>query len=424
MKKSLTFTETITVILTIGILGCLFYISMAKIDNTSASLVSIILTILSIIASYIVSQYFSREGHKEALEEVRAQHVENLKTYAINAAEKVDNLSKELHRLGNYLEDELAKEYEDDFYGFRARTEKIDSAIHIIETLKSVNDTSLSDWRGVIPEELDEKNEEQYKREAELKELIDRVEELSLMGDASKKKNENVITHRIEELRNQIIDVSRRIDGVRIRPIKSSNKPLKESVNISCRKCHSEISYSQRPMKNSFKPISCQSCGDKYTARWYPDKGFILEPNIEKDEKIVCPSCDNEFNIKIPSLVFSAEKTVCLHCNAILKITRNIHGVKIKNLSGPRPYPGSIGQLSEETIEKVRNAMPPQPWPQGTHKKVMEQIGISKHVFDHIIRELIRREVFHPQVDGVLYCKKKSQVEQLIQPDSGEQSDS
>jgi hypothetical protein len=36
----------------------------------------------------------------------------------------------------------------------QAREERIESAIHLIRTLKSVNDTSLSDWEGVIGDEL------------------------------------------------------------------------------------------------------------------------------------------------------------------------------------------------------------------------------------------------------------------------------
>jgi len=414
MKKPLTFIQLIIAILSIGVLGCLFYISTAQIDNRSAALVSIILALLSIVASYITSQYFTEKGHKEALEEVKAQHIENLKTYAINAAEKVDNLSKELRRLTNFLEDELGREYEDISYGFRARTEKIDSAIHIVETLKSVNDTSLSDWRGVIPEELEEKNEAQLEREAELKELIDRVEELSLMDSAAKKKGETIITNGIDELRHQLIEVSRRIDGVRIRPQRTSNKPLREDVRMSCSNCKKEILYKQRPMKSSFKPVTCQSCGAKYTARWYVDNGFVLEPNVDKDENIVCPACEQKFTIKLPSLIFSMKQVTCPYCNAMVKITRNIRDVKAKKLSGPTPSHEPVGQLSEGTIKKVKNAMPPQPWPKGTHRKVIEEIGISKRVYDQAIRELIRREVFHPQIDGVIYYKRnEGEVKEL-----------
>lgn len=414
MKKSLTFTQVIVGILVIGVIGCLIYISCAQLSSREAALVSIILTLLSIAASYITSKYFSEKGHKEALEEVKAQHIENLKTYAINAAEKVDNLSKELHRLTIFLEDELTKEYGDASQGFRSRTDKIDSAIHIIETLKSVNDTSLSDWRGVIPEELEEKDEEQFERETELKELIDRIEELSQIESAAKAKGETVFEHEIDSLRQQLIEVSRRIDGVRIRPKKVSNKPLKETVSIACPSCKSQLSYKQRPMDKSFKPINCQACGAKFTARWYVDKGFILEPDVEKDENIVCPACEHSFAARLSSLVFATKQLTCPSCNAIIKITRNINGVKANKMSGPRPAPKLIAELTEVTIGIVEKAMPPQPWPKGIHKKVIAELGISKHVFDQAIQELIRRGVFQPQIDGVIYYKKEELVEQGV----------
>lgn len=418
MKKSLTFTQIIIAILALGIVGCLIYISTAQLSNREAALVSIILTILSVVASYITSQYFAEKGHKEALEEVKAQHIENLKTYAINAAEKVDNLSKELHRLTIFLEDELVKDYDDTSGGFRARTDKIDSAIHIIETLKSVNDTSLSDWRGVIPEEMEEKDEEQVEREAELKELIDRVEELSLANSETRKKGETIIEYEIDNLRKQLIDVSRRIDGVRIRPKRASDKPLKENVSVPCQSCKNQISYKQRPMKNSFKAVTCQACGEKYTARWHVDRGFILEPNVDKEEKIVCPACDQVFPVKMPSLVYSTKQLTCPVCNAVIKLIRNINDVGAKKLSGPRPAIEHVEKLAEETIQKVQDAMPPQPWPKGTHKKVTEALGISRHVFDQAIQELIRRGVFQPQVHGVIYYKKEELVEQKHGPDA------
>ena len=80
--------------------------------------------------------------------------------FALKAAEKVDNLSQELDRLTAYLQQELT-----DAAGgapqaatpeaLRLKDARIESAIHIIGTLKSVNDRSLSDWQGVIGDELD-----------------------------------------------------------------------------------------------------------------------------------------------------------------------------------------------------------------------------------------------------------------------------
>lgn len=58
--------------------------------------------------------------------------------------------------------------------------------------------------------------------------------------------------------------------------------------------------------------------------------------------------------------------------------------------------------VSEELIERVKSALPPQPWPKGAHKLIMETLGISKNQYDRAVAELIKRRVFYQQIDGVL----------------------
>ena len=100
--------------------------------------------------------------------------------YALKASEKVNNLSNELNKLAAYLEQELSYvDYENPKEALSAREERIESAIHLIRTLKSVNDTSLSDWEGVIGDELEEQREEQIEKEEQLKELMERFEFLA-----------------------------------------------------------------------------------------------------------------------------------------------------------------------------------------------------------------------------------------------------
>ena len=101
-------------------------------------------------------------------------HNENLRTYALKAAEKVNNLSEQLNRLSLYLEDDLQEESN---YS-ESSNQRIISAIHMIAMLKSVNDTSLSDWQGVIGEEIEEHRKEAEEREIILTNLMDKVERL------------------------------------------------------------------------------------------------------------------------------------------------------------------------------------------------------------------------------------------------------
>ncbi len=120
---------------------------------------------------------YSASQHKAAIEEVQEVHRTNLRTYALKAAEKVTNLSNELSRLSTYLQQELDyTDYRNTEEKLQAKEERLESAIHLLSTLKSVNDTSLSDWQGVIGDELAVQREETKEREQELRAMLLEVE--------------------------------------------------------------------------------------------------------------------------------------------------------------------------------------------------------------------------------------------------------
>lgn len=59
--------------------------------------------------------------------------------------------------------------------------------------------------------------------------------------------------------------------------------------------------------------------------------------------------------------------------------------------------------LDEDLLARVKAALPPQPWPDGIHRQVMETLGLSNALVKKSIAELIRRGDFLRQVDGILY---------------------
>lgn len=108
-----------------------------------------------------MSHIYAQTSQKLAVQEVKEFHQANLRTYALKAAEKVNNLSNELNLLSVYLQQELdSADYDSTDEELLAKEERLESAIHIINTLKSVNDTALSDWEGVIGDELDQQRVE------------------------------------------------------------------------------------------------------------------------------------------------------------------------------------------------------------------------------------------------------------------------
>ncbi|MFC2135312.1 hypothetical protein ACFLTH_11925, partial [Bacteroidota bacterium] len=152
----------------LSIIVIIIVTSTKELTSNETTLMSVLLTLLSVVVTWIVAQYFANISHKHVIADVKNEYSNNLRTYALNAAEKVDNLSNELSKLSLYLQSELENDEDTIEEALLSKSEKIESTIHIINTLKSVNDTSLSDWKGVIGEELEEREEEKEERENKL----------------------------------------------------------------------------------------------------------------------------------------------------------------------------------------------------------------------------------------------------------------
>jgi DNA-binding transcriptional regulator YdaS (Cro superfamily) len=58
--------------------------------------------------------------------------------------------------------------------------------------------------------------------------------------------------------------------------------------------------------------------------------------------------------------------------------------------------------LDLQLLERVKEALPEQPWPDGIHKKIAETLGITKSQVSKYMKELIKRGDFSHQVDGTL----------------------
>lgn len=160
----------------VGVFICIWIIAKGGTTSSEGLLLSVVLTILSIIGSWIASRFYAEESFNK-----------NLRIFALKAAEKVTNLSNELDRLSVFLQQELkSTEYESPSQSLLAKDLRIEGAVHILHTLKSVNDKSLSDWQGVIGEEIIAQREEQEEREEYLRELLARFESIDTprLGDS------------------------------------------------------------------------------------------------------------------------------------------------------------------------------------------------------------------------------------------------
>jgi hypothetical protein len=385
-----------------GMVVCIYLLGKGEMSARENALMSILLTGLSILASWVATAAYSDSQHKAAIEEVQELHKSNLRTYALKAAEKVTNLSNELAKLSVYLQQEL------DFTDYRsteeellAKEERVESAIHIINTLKSVNDTSLSDWQGVIGEELDEQREEQKHREHELLALWERTEE-SMAELRSKQEAADYRQKDLEILRRDLRAVLS--TGRGLMPPVSRNHSSKTRVELPCPSCGGIVSLRQRPVPDEIKGTRCVACDTRLACVYKEKEGFVLSIRMPVRETFVCPICEGVVTGDLDPLKGSMALTTCSQCQGNLTIVRTADGVRVR-VAGPkdRAQPAARVQLSESLIDAVRKALPPQPWPDGTHKVIAKSIGVAPQSVNQAITELIRRGQAFPQIDGVVF---------------------
>jgi uncharacterized membrane protein (DUF485 family) len=103
LPKKNTFEILLTVGFFIGVVVCIFIISSDDLTSRESSVVSLFLTFLSIIASWLLSNIYGNSQHLQAIEEVKEMHNEKIKIFALKAAEKVNNLSQNINKLSIYL---------------------------------------------------------------------------------------------------------------------------------------------------------------------------------------------------------------------------------------------------------------------------------------------------------------------------------
>lgn len=376
----------------------LIYLSTGELTTKETGLLSTILTILSVIAAWIVSHLYSTSSHRQAIEEVKSAHQENLQTYALKAAEKVTNLSNQLNKLSIYLEEELENsDYETVEESLRAREERLHSAIHMIGMLKSINDTSLSDWHGVIGEQLEEQREEREEKEEELRELANRLETLwgsQLIGASS----DHHLQQQLDVLQKDMRLLMAGVGGVSVK-LHKPRKKVRREVEKVCPVCGNNLMFQQRARTNSHKAIECTGCNNSLVSKYSKDNDdFIIVKREEVEETINCPDCSEKIIIALDNYPSTSNTTKCDSCESSIRVVR-LPTCEVKLTSRPAP---SI-KLTEDIISEVKNLLPNQPWPKDIHKEIADKLNYSNSLISKATKELIRQGLYKEQIDGKLY---------------------
>lgn len=390
----------LAVLFLFGVVVCVFIIAAGDLTGREGAILSLFLTVLSVIASWLLAKVYGDSQHSKAIEEVKEMHNEKVRTFALKAAEKVNNLSEQINRLSIYLEEELNDdEYEDDKESLQAKEGRIASAIHILSMLKSVNDTSLSDWHGVIDEEIEEQREAREEREEELRGLVHRLE--SLIVKANQSQRDEGLARQIEIMKKDMRLLMAGVSGSHVAGSKAVKRKSRQELVRACPGCANELRYTQRSKRNSVKSIYCNSCSSLIYSRYSVDlDDFVLDLKEVRREEAACPECGADIVFELDSEAHTKKHIKCDACGSGLIVSRRPSGGFLINGDLTQI---NVSALTEQDIINVQNALPVQPWPKGIHKQVSEKLGMSNAAVMRATRELIRRGVFKEQIDGVLY---------------------
>lgn len=383
----------------VGIIYCLSRLASTVPSPTESLLWSVILTIFSVIGSWIASHYYSQASFNTSQ-----------RTFASKAAEKVLNLSNELDRLSVSLQEDLKPEqYATSAEEILAKSLALENAVYALRTLKSMNDGSLSDWAGVTGEDIiDARREDQEEKETRLRDLVDRLAALS-----SATVQKEAAPHAIEEqepaqfsselasLRDDVRALAAQVSGL---PVRRQPGPTwtKERVKTACPKCGAALTYRQRTKPGVIRPVNCPSCkAPLYSERVGTE--FILKDRVPVPEDVVCPKCKANCAVGLDPVPGTALQVECASCKSPLRIVRRAKdkGLRIQLLKGEAQ--GAPIPLSDDFLKRVYDSMGAQPWPQGRARSAAQSLGITLGELQTAIQELIERGEFKMQVDGKLY---------------------
>ena len=364
--------------LIVGIGICLNISFVKTLSSNESLMLGILVTFFSMFISWILTHVYSQISLTDHINIARQQHEENIRTYAIKAAEKVFNLSNELKKLAENSKTGLEEQDEEDAETSNlVLKEKFISTIQLVETLKSMKDTFLSDWRGVIGEELE--------KQEVLESQIEKLEQERLLFEDVY--SQVVSVEDLSSVERYIRSTEKRLESkIKSLPFKiqpSSTKTKKHEVTVACPECSELNSAKIRSKTGARKLVLCSNCNRYFTVKKTSDG--ILEVIITPMYKFLatCPICSTDFNDELPDWVGTSKKFVCEKCGFPLMASKNPDGVNVKV---PKNYRHKV---SEKMIDLVYAKLQDRPWVKSIHKDIATELGLSNSKVSIAINKLI-----------------------------------
>lgn len=402
MKSQNTSTKIpgwVPVVVTIGLglttLICLWIAGTRQLTNTESVLLGVLLSAASMLVSWIVTHVYSVISVQDSVAEATQSYSDNIRTLGVRAAEKVLNLSNQLQRLSETLNSAL--EDADESEATKQTVvlllrERIQAAIYNLQTLKSMNDTFLSDWRGIIGDEIEK--QEALERQIEILslELRNQIRERESMRSAVvSNETLSALEGRINETEQRLTE---KITALPFKVAVRSSKSAKEEISVTCPSCAKTISIRTRTKKGARKLVHCDNC-KTYSRICASDDGefdIASVPMFGFSEE--CPVCHVAIQSQIPDYTGAMHFIECTKCNMRLIASRASDGV---NLRVPKD---EQRKLPKSLYDAVFSRLPARPWPVFIHKAIAAELGISNSVVSQLIGKIVEAGHFPLPTQG------------------------
>lgn len=297
----------------IGIIVAILVIAgLSELSSREYLFLSILLTVLAIAASWLGTSLGSRASSEQMKQSLRDEYSENLRTYALKAAEKVQNLSSEIERIIEHVQEPLSNGEPGDI---RLAQQKLKTIALMLETIKSVNNTALSDWRGIIKDEL-EKQEEVQNDIDNIYRKLEELEEIQFDSLAPVQLGEQLSIPGID-----LEDIDRDIEVYASRspiPVRLPRKRRIETL-VTCPMCRRENSTKVNLRGGYKKVVKCQNCGLFFSVSVDPELNIKTEKIESKRESIKCMLCDGEITVAYPIWPGYSFQPQCPSCHSKIR---------------------------------------------------------------------------------------------------------
>ena len=391
-------TVAVILVLVIGVVVSLYTVASHEPTPRESLLLGFLLFTCSAFLTWLCTHLYSQRTMAQAIDAVRKEYEGNLRTYAKQAAEKVLNLSSQLDRLAATLELALKQisvsdSHADGTTSILLLRNQIHNTIFVLETLRAANDNSLSDWRGVIGEEI----QKQHGLEQQIDDMREKLESLQtlqyqLEGTMNTETQMEMMEDRIQEVQQELEQKIGQLPFVSWRRQKIRRR---RKVGVVCIACDSSTEIMIKTKPGSRRYWRCPSCKTFHDI--VTQEGDDYDFNLAETEvvEVECVLCHSKHQLSLPLYPGVTLRTECPECDLSFDVARSKEGVKC--CANPKK------NLPEKFISKIRVLLPPRSnWEQGIHKRIAEKLGVSNGIVTQAITILIERGEVEAAPEGIL----------------------